>query len=315
LESGLVEDIPEEPIKTRFKGVRFLHTKKVPICDAEGNPQYLLGISEDITERKKDGEFRDALIAELEAKNRELERFSYTVSHDLKAPLITISGFLGLLEKGLGDQVSDQARDDMRRIGDAARRMQAMLDDLLELSRIGRVANPQEEVDLHDVAEDAVSMLAGRLRHAGVDVVVSPSFPKLVCDRVRILQVFQNLIDNAAKHMGPGPNRRIEVGCLPNEESAVCYVRDNGVGIDPKYQDEIFGLFRRLHECDDGTGIGLTIVKRIVEVHGGCIWVESALGKGASFYFAIPFQADPRVSMDPASGAVRLRPPAAAAGD
>lgn len=237
--------------------------------------------------RPLEGSLRD-VITELEHKNAELERFTYTVSHNLKSPLITIKGFLGMLDKDLAEGNTERLGRDADRIAKAAERMEQLLDELLELSRIGRLVNPPEDVPLGELVEETLEMLSGPVEARGVTVEVAPDLPVVHGDRMRIREVVQNLLENATKFLGDRPEPRIEIGVRRNGE-AVCFVRDNGIGIDPRYTDKVFGLFERLSHDGEGSGVGLTVVKQIVEVHGGRIWVESeGLGKGACFYFTLP---------------------------
>jgi len=244
----------------------------------------------DITGRKRAEEERARLIAELEQKNAELERFAYTVSHDLKGPLITIKGFAGLLEKGIAEGSMEQVHEDLRRISGAADRMHQLLDELLDLSRVGRVVGPSEDVPLSHLAREAMELMALRVGESGVEIHIPPDLPVVRGDRPRLLSVMQNLMDNAVKFMGDQPEPRVEIGGRQDGNETLCYVRDNGIGIDPKYHDRVFGLFDQLHQgTSEGTGIGLAITKRVVEVHGGRIWVESkGEGHGSTFCFALP---------------------------
>jgi len=232
---------------------------------------------------------RQLLIEQLEAKNAELEQFTYTVSHDLKSPLVTIKGFLGLLDQDVTEGDLARFRDDLARIDAAADRMHQLLDELLELSRVGRIAAPAEDVALVDLAGEVVESLSGVIQDAGVEVVVARDLPVVRGDRTRLRQVLQNLVDNAIKFMGDQPSPRIEIGVRRHGVDAICFVRDNGPGIDPRYADKVFGLFERFDTDRPGTGIGLALVRRIVEVHGGRVWVEShGDGAGACFLFTIP---------------------------
>ncbi len=249
------------------------------------------------------------LIDDLEAKNAEMERFTYTASHDLKSPLITIRGFLGMLERDLAAGREDRAKKDIRRIHSATGRMARLLDELLQLSRIGRLVNPTQEIAIGELAREAADQLAGPLAERGVELKIADDFPIVRGDRSRILEVVQNLIENAVKFLGDHARPRIEVGVRrdgatgeppeanppeaapPNAapSETVFYVRDNGIGIDPRYHEKIFGLFERLDQEIDGTGIGLALVKRIVELHGGRIWVESeGRERGSAFCFTLP---------------------------
>jgi len=245
----------------------------------------------EIAERQRVEAEREQLITELEARSAEMERFTYTVSHDLKSPLITIQGFLGLLEKDAMAGDIERMRTDTTYIQAAAATMQRLLNELLELSRIGRVVNPLTEVSLSALSQEAVTLVAGQITARGVQVHVAPDLPVVVGDRLRLLEVLQNLLDNAVKFMGSQPQPWINVGVRREGEETICYVCDNGVGIEPRYHEKVFGLFERLDASGDGTGIGLTLVKRIIEVHGGRIWVESAgQGHGSTFCFTLPYQ-------------------------
>jgi PAS domain S-box-containing protein len=237
---------------------------------------------------------REKLIQELESKNVELERFTYTVSHDLKSPLVTINGFLGYLERDAETGNVERLRNDIRRIQDAVNRMHRLLGELLELSRIGRLMNQPEEIPLGDLTREVLELVHGRLDARRIAVQVQPDLPVIHGDRQRLTEVLQNLIDNAAKFMGDQVDPRVEIGQRGEEHGKpVFFVRDNGIGIAPEYHDRIFGLFNKLDTRTEGTGIGLALVKRIVEVHGGRIWVESAMGRGATFYFTLPYGGEP----------------------
>jgi len=236
----------------------------------------------ELAERKK-------LITQLEGNNAELERFTYTVSHDLRNPLVTIKGFLGMLRKDMQDQRQDRVQSDIERIGNAADKMHRLLTDLLELSRIGRIQNPPEEVDLNQVISEAIESLDARLRSKNVTVNSSLELPTVYGDRVRLREIFENLIDNAAKYTGDQPVPMIEIGTRESGNEPTIFVKDNGLGIDPQFQSKIFGLFDKLNPASEGTGIGLAIIKRIIETNGGKIWVESeGLGKGSTFCFTLP---------------------------
>ncbi|MDP1548342.1 MAG: PAS domain S-box protein [Anaerolineales bacterium] len=236
---------------------------------------------------------RKRLIVELEGKNAELERFTYTVSHDLKSPLITIKGFLGFLEKDASSGNFSRLRGDIRRIADATDKMQTLLNELLELSRVGRLVNPSQSVQFSELVYEALEIVQGRLRTRNVQVNVRENLPTIYGDRQRLLEVLQNLLDNAAKFIGENPNPLIEIGQAGDEEGKpILFVRDNGMGIDPVHHERVFGLFNKLDADSEGTGIGLALVKRIIEIHGGRIWVQSEAGQGTTFYFTLPTQSD-----------------------
>ncbi|MBM3124480.1 MAG: PAS domain S-box protein [Chloroflexi bacterium] len=243
----------------------------------------------EISQRKWIESEREKLITELEEKNAELERFTYAVSHDLKSPLITIRGFLGFVEQAALRGDTSRLKGDIQRITDAVGRMQSLLNELLELSRVGRLMNPYERVPFDEIAREAVNLVQGRLMNTQVEVCIQENLPTVYGDRPRLVEVVQNLVDNAAKFLGDQPKPCIEIGQAGEEEGKpVLFVRDNGIGIKPEYHDRIFGLFDKLNGDTEGTGIGLSLVKRIVEVHHGRIWVESAEGQGSTFFFTMP---------------------------
>jgi signal transduction histidine kinase len=232
---------------------------------------------------------RERLIEELERRNAELERFTYTVSHDLRSPLVTVRGFVDLLEKDVAAAQPERMAADLARIRGATSTMEELLRELLELSRVGRVMNPPERVSLDELAQQAIALLHERLRAAKVRVEVQPGLGFVLGDRTRLLEVFQNLIENAVKFRSGQGDPLVEIGSRPGPGGPVVTVRDNGVGIDPRYHNRVFALFERLDPRVEGTGIGLALVKRIVEVHGGRVWVESeGAGQGSTFCFSLP---------------------------
>lgn len=226
-------------------------------------------------------------LNELQEKNEELERFTYTVSHDLKAPLITIGGFAGLLEKDISSNNEERVKQSVARILEAVNKMQRLLNELLELSRIGRILNEPQEVKFEDIAREAISLTQGRITRTNLRVKIEAGLPVVKVDKVRMIQVIQNLIDNASKFMGKQSDPEIIIGAKHENEQWIFFVRDNGIGIEASYHERIFGLFNKLDPNTEGTGVGLALVRRIIEFHGGKIWVESELGKGATFYFTL----------------------------
>lgn len=236
---------------------------------------------------KQEMEIQEKLIRELEMKNEELERFTYTASHDLKSPLITIRGFLGYLAQDAREGNHERLNADIQRISDATEKMHRLLSELLELSKVGRVTNEKQEAAFDLLAAEALKRVEGQIRARQVKVWLGSGFPNVYVDRERIIEVIQNLVDNAVKFMGTQPEPVIEIDFLMEDEHPIFYVRDNGMGIKKEFSKRIFGLFDKLNPDTEGTGVGLALVKRIVEVHGGNIWVESEEGSGSTFYFTL----------------------------
>ncbi|HNE06203.1 MAG TPA: ATP-binding protein [Anaerolineales bacterium] len=243
----------------------------------------------ELLERKRVEAERERIIGELEMKNAELERFTYTVSHDLKSPLITIGGFIGLLEKDTLNGDVNRLKNDLEKIREAKDKMARLLDELLELSRIGRVKNPSGEFSLKQIVDEAVTLVQGRITSGRVQVIIHEPLPMLYCDGPRLVEVMQNLLDNAAKFMGDQPTPRIDISARKDADEIIVYVKDNGMGINPIFHTKIFNLFDKLDPKSEGTGAGLALVKRIIEVHEGRIWVESdGAGTGSCFCFTLP---------------------------
>jgi PAS domain S-box-containing protein len=252
-------------------------------------------IFRDITRRKQAESQREAALEEvrrkakdLQEKNDELIRFTVAVLHDLKSPLITIQTFQGYLGRDIRTQDAARIEKDLGYIGNAADKIGRLIDELHRLSRVGGNINPSEDAPLQAIVQEALDLVAGRITERGVRVDITEEPVMLWGDRMRLVEVFQNLVDNAAKFMGDEPAPRVEVGVEQAGEEMVLYVRDNGIGIDPQVQPMLFGLFQKLDPETEGMGIGLTLVRRIVELHGGRIWVESeGPGKGATFRFTL----------------------------
>ncbi len=256
----------------------------------DGAPIRMTGTVVDVTDRKAQEAERERLISELAVKNNELEQFTYTVSHDLKAPIITIKGFLGFLNEDARTGNEERLNKDILRINEAVDKMHRLLSELLELSRIGRMMNPSETIPFADLVHETVETLQGRLAATSTQLKIANDFPVVHGDRRRLLEVLQNLIDNAAKFSKNGTGAVIEIGHrgFDDKNMPVFFVQDNGIGIAPEFHERIFGLFNRLDPTMDGTGVGLAIVRKIIEFHGGRIWVESEAGQGAAFFFALP---------------------------
>lgn len=255
---------------------------------------FLSTISELNASREKQQQLLDEIQdknQELERQNAELERFTYSVSHDLRAPLVTIKGFIGLLQRDLAGAGSESVERDIRKIADATDNMARQLDELLELSRVGRLVNPPVEIDLADMVGSVVALFAEAIAERNVQVEVDAAMPIAYGDAGRIYEVFQNLIGNAIKFVNGSDEPRVEIGARLADGEVLCHVRDNGIGIESDYLERVFNLFERLDPRVEGTGIGLALAKRIVEYHKGRIWAESpGLGQGSTFWFSLPLK-------------------------
>ena len=242
----------------------------------------------DITEQKRAEE-------QLRKINEELKNFVHVVSHDLKAPIISIQGFSSRLLKKYQAKLGEKSRSYLELINASARRMERLVSDLMALSSNGRVVSTFQDIPSLEILRNVTSGLEDRLKEKGIELVVADNLPTIYCDGGRIYQVFENLLVNAIKFTEGTENPRIEIGYEDKGDSHQFCLRDNGLGIDPKYQLKIFEVFCRLKEIEDkeGTGLGLAIVERIVNSHGGRVWVESEKGKGAVFYFTLPKAAGP----------------------
>jgi PAS domain S-box-containing protein len=269
--------------------VHWLEGRGMVYWDSQGKPMRMAGTVVDIMGRKVDEAERERLIHELAAKNTELEQFTYTVSHDLKAPIITIKGFLGFLADDARSGRQDRLDRDIARINEAVDKMHRLLNELLELSRIGRMMNPSTVVPFRELIDEALTLLEGRLQITPAQVKIADDFPVVHGDRRRLMEVAQNLIDNAIKFSASQSSPWVEIGWDGYEaDKPILFVRDNGIGIAREHHARIFDLFNKLDPIAEGTGVGLALVKRIIEFHGGRIWVESEIGKGATFFFTLP---------------------------
>jgi signal transduction histidine kinase len=225
----------------------------------------------------------------LQEKNAELERFTYTISHDLKSPLVTIKSFMGYLEQDLVQAEPEKVKQDFFYMNSAADKMGQLLNELLEMSRIGRISNASVRVPFRELVEEALSLLAGPIAQRGAAVRVNDSPLTFFGDRPRLVEIWQNLVENAVKYLGDQGSPQIEIGVEGKGRNAVFWVRDNGQGIDPRHQGKVFGLFEKLNPESEGSGLGLALVKRIVEFYQGTIRLESAgLGQGTTVWFSLP---------------------------
>ncbi|MBI2481601.1 MAG: PAS domain S-box protein [Planctomycetia bacterium] len=249
---------------------------------------FVLSAIVDITERQRTEREIRRINAELVKKNEEIQQFVYTVSHDLKSPLVTCKGFVGVAREDLKDGLLEDVESSLARIEHATDRMGQLIQDLLQLSRIGTIRNEPEEIDVGLLVQSAISDLSTRIEEVNAVVSVQHDLPHVVADRVRLAQVFENLLTNAVKYGCRNDHPAIVIeGCVEDGEVRYC-VRDNGSGIAPQFHERVFGLFERLDSDTEGTGVGLATVARIMDAHGGRAWVESDVGQGAAFWLAFP---------------------------
>ena len=296
LAAGALVDIPEQSVSVNGLGARSLHTMKVPILGQDGQPQYLLAISVDITERKLAEqaivELNDALKAkalQLGASNTELESFSYSISHDLRAPLRAVDGFALMIEEDYSDRLDAEGRRYLAVIRENAARMGALIDDLLAFSRLGRLPVAHQEVNVESLVREVVEEAVGHAAQPTPQIQIR-ALPRTHGDRALLRQVWTNLVANAIKYSSKVPHPVIEVTGQENATETVYSIRDNGVGFNMEYVKKLFGVFHRLHRADEfsGTGVGLAIVHRVVTRHGGRVWAEGKVNEGAVFSFALP---------------------------
>jgi hypothetical protein len=279
---------------------QFLRVVKSPVMDLDGKIIGTQGIQFDITERKQAEEEVRRLNAELEERvrqrtaqletaNKELEAFSYSVSHDLRAPLRAIDGFSRILLEDYSNKLDADGQDSLTRVRAASQRMGQLIDDLLQLSRLARSEMRRTPVDLSALARTLADDLQKLQPDRRVEFVIEPGLTANA-DAGLIRVVLENLLGNAWKFTGKQAAAKIEFGRATREGVSVYFVRDNGVGFDMKYASKLFGAFQRLHAATDfpGTGIGLATVQRIIHRHGGRVWAESEVGRGATFFFSLP---------------------------
>ena len=254
-----------------------------------GNKNVLmLRLKETEDELKRQRDNLDKLVRDLEASNKELESFAYSVSHDLRAPLRTVESFSDVVLQDYGDKLDKTGKDYLNRIREASKKMSQLIDGMLKLSRITRAELIEEQVNLSDMVQSIYDGLKYAQPDRQAEFIIAPEI--LVNGDIQLLQILmQNLLDNAWKYSSKCPNTRIEFGVKSQGDKKVYFVMDNGVGFDMKRADKLFTPFQRLHSDREyaGTGIGLAIAQRVVQRHGGRIWAESETGKGATFFFTL----------------------------
>lgn len=288
MQSGTVYEL-EHRILWPDGSIRWVVDRAQPYFETDGKLVRYVGTTLDITERKLAEEKLNSTLQILELSNKDLEQFAYVANHDLQEPLRMISSFTQLLERRYKDKLDQDANDYIRFAVDGAIRMQKLLNDLLEFSRIKNQAEQYEPVDASILLGQAVANLQ-QLLTDNTALVTNDDLPVIKADETQMIRVFQNLIENAVKFHKKTEWPKIHISCTKQDEMYRFSVADNGIGIEKQYHDKVFVVFQRLHSIKDypGTGIGLSICKRIIERHGGAIWFESIVKEGTTFYFTIP---------------------------
>lgn len=268
--------------------VRLLSVHLIAVRDAEQRAARLIGVCRDISDAMRETKERDSLLSDLMARNTELEHFVHTIAHDLKTPLITIGGLADMLARDLQRSDTRSAADDLAEISQATSQMRKNIDDLLALSRAGRVVAQYEVLELNVWVGEVIQSLKRRIERAAAQLRVTPNLPTITADRLGFRRVFENLIDNALKYRHLERDPIIEIGAQEADEECRLYVRDNGIGIRPEDREKIFGVFQRVRSAVEGSGVGLAISRRVIEAHGGRMWVESTFGRGSTFWIGLP---------------------------
>jgi PAS domain S-box-containing protein len=268
-------------LRSRTGRVIPIDDSAAPIRGTDGELLGVVLVFRDISDRKSAERAREQNLLDM-------ERFAYIASHDLQEPLRTVSAFVTLLERHLGESLDPNAAEYMRFIVEAANKMHGLVHDLLQYSRVGAQAMSVSPISSEDVLAESLSGLAAKIESAGARITHDP-LPRVYADRTKLVQVFQNLISNAIKFRGSDAPA-VHISATRSDDRWIFSVRDNGIGFDQKYADRIFTMFQRLHptDCYSGSGIGLSIARRIIENHEGSIWARSERGKGATFYFTLP---------------------------
>lgn len=294
LDNKVFLDIPEEPIQTPH-GKRWLHTQKIPVLDEQGKPIYLIGISEDITERKKQDDKISKLNKELQSNNtllldvnKELEAFTYTVSHDLRAPLRAVNGYSQMLKEDYGKLLTEDGNRILQTIQHNALKMGRLIDDLLSFSRLGRQELHKIEIDMNALVEVVINDITKSITHKA-EFKIS-KLPNIKGDYNLLQQAFFNLIANAVKFSSKKVHPLVEIYSEENNKEVIYTIKDNGVGFNMDYVNKLFTVFQRLHAQEEfeGTGVGLAIVQRVVNKHGGKVWAEGKIDEGAIFKISLP---------------------------
>jgi PAS domain S-box-containing protein len=291
LKSKTMLDIPEEPITDRNNEQRWLHTKKVPLFNEEGEPIYLLGVSEDISEQKKFNEEREYILKELERSNKDLESFAYVASHDMQEPIRMIKSFTGILKEQYFSQFDKKGQEYIEIIHSSSNSLKELVTDLLDYSRVGKDSESQQECDVNELIEEVLSNILPENSDRKINIDYN-NLPILYVHKVNFSRVLSNLLTNSIKYSKQDEDLEISIQATQKTGKWEFKISDNGIGIKPEYHKKIFEPFKRLHNTKEysGTGMGLAICKRIIESYNGKIWVENNPEGGTVFVFTLPIK-------------------------
>jgi two-component system, chemotaxis family, sensor kinase Cph1 len=304
-----VHDEVEEKVKTKEHyqlnyrivtasgEVKWVWEQAVGVWDDSGNLLFIEGFIIDISAQRKAENIIREQVDKLQKANAELDRFAQSVSHDLRSPLVTIEGFLGLVREDVREGNVQGTEKKLNRIYNVIEKMHQLLEDLLKLARMGQIASPMTRFPMNEAVDEVIEQLQGIINKNQCSIQIDPAMPMVYADRSRIQVVLQNLIENAIKFRIPGSSPSILLGARDDIDWPVFFIKDNGIGIEAVHYDQVFQLFNRLDRNATGTGVGLSLVERIIRFHGGKVWVESeGKDKGSCFFFTLP--KEPLVNMD-----------------
>ncbi|MCD5425893.1 MAG: ATP-binding protein [Methanosarcinaceae archaeon] len=294
--------------KPAIKNIDFSHIglgtysfKSTPVLNKSNEVKKIITVTRDITKELQMENEKEKVMKELEFKNKELEDFTHTISHDFKSPLITIEGFANMLKDNLSEMNvngMDENMDYLNFISNSANKMRHMMDETLKLSKMGKFVSPPKEIPYDNIIQEAMDFMHGEIVKNEVEISKAKNLPIVCVDKIRIIELLTNLIGNSIKYSKKDEKPMIEIGHIINDKSnessgyAIFYVKDNGIGISKKNQEQVFELFYQTSDDNVGSGAGMAIVRKIVESHGGKVWVESEINKGTTIFYTLPIKSD-----------------------
>ncbi|NKQ39860.1 MAG: PAS domain-containing protein, partial [Methanosarcinales archaeon] len=294
--------------KPATKNIDFSHIglgtysfKSTPVLNKSNEVKKIITVTRDITKELQMENEKEKVMKELEFKNKELEDFTHTISHDFKSPLITIEGFANMLKDNLSEMNvngMDENMDYLNFISNSANKMRHMMDETLKLSKMGKFVSPPKEIPYDNIIQEAMDFMHGEIVKNEVEISKAKNLPIVCVDKIRIIELLINLIGNSIKYSKKDEKPMIEIGHIINDKSnessgyAIFYVKDNGIGISKKNQEQVFELFYQTSDDNVGSGAGMAIVRKIVESHGGKVWVESEINKGTTIFYTLPIKSD-----------------------